>query len=133
MKKYSIQSLEDLKQGLDEALGFILSSMGQIKEEEIQWVKEYILSYIDQLAIQNTFREVEKEDGRKDIDAYEQKIERIKEDIKYLKELKKKKEELGEKEKKRYKVLRKLWKNRQLEGTLEQEYKALRKKYKNHH
>jgi hypothetical protein len=47
--------------------------------------------------------------------------------------LKKKKEELGEKEKKRYKVLRKLWKNRQLEGTLEQEYKALRKKYKNHH
>ncbi len=129
-----ISSIEEYRRKWMEELEFILDTMHRMSAEDRAAVKTYMSRTIE-------FVEIEKEINQsayvqhRDLEAYEEKINETKQEIKYLKKLRKKKEELEEKKMKRYKILRKLYKEDRLDPALEDEYKVLREefKYKNSH
>jgi hypothetical protein len=129
-----ISSIEEYHRKWMEELDFILDTMYRMSAEDRATVKTYMSRAMEFVEVeeeinQNTYAQ------HRDLEAYEEKIKETKQEIKYLKKLRKKKEELEEKKMKRYKILRKLYKEDRLDPALEDEYKELREelKYKNSH
>ncbi|MDF2545553.1 MAG: hypothetical protein K0R93_451 [Anaerosolibacter sp.] len=125
-KVLRISSLEEYRRRWMEELEFILDTMDQIPDEERMMVKDYMSRAIEFVEV----GDINTSAQYRNLETYEEKIKETKQEIKYLKKLRKKKEELEEKKIKRYKILRKLYKEDRLDPTLEDEYKALREEFK---
>lgn len=124
-----ISDIEEYHRKWMEELDFILDSIHLMSEEDRAAVKTYMASAIDYIEIGE---DVEKDSyfRQDELETYEEKIKATKQEIKYLKKLRKKKEELEEKKIKRYKILRKLYKEGRLDPELEDEYRKLRQEIK---
>ncbi|MFZ5968761.1 MAG: hypothetical protein ACOYVK_16525 [Bacillota bacterium] len=124
-EEYPFWSMEAFKRGLLEKLDEIFYSVRGLSEDDIDRVREAVSFYIER------HYPIEDSGTKKiDIQDYEEKIEKTKEEIKYLKKLRKRKEKLQEKEIKRYKLLRDLYKEGMLDESLEDEYWELRDRYR---
>ncbi|KXG76168.1 hypothetical protein [Thermotalea metallivorans] len=124
-----ISDIEEYHKKWMEELDFILDSIHLMSEEDKAAIQTYMASAIDDIEIGD---DIEKDSyfRQGELETYEEKIKATKQEIKYLKKLRKKKEELEEKKTKRYKILRKLYKEGRLDPELEDEYRKLRQEIK---